>query len=86
MLVANSQKDGAYLARLLLDKGYGGYGTYRRLSTPNFWRLQCLDIFHGVSLVPTDLNGMSSIMEAIQIASPDGMYNSGNRLAELRED
>jgi GDPmannose 4,6-dehydratase len=59
----------------LLDKGYEVYGTYRRLSTPNFWRLQSLDIFHRVALVPTDLSDMGSIMEAIQIASPDEIYN-----------
>ena len=29
-------QDGAYLAGFLLDKGYTVYGTYRRLSTPNF--------------------------------------------------
>ncbi|HWR71493.1 MAG TPA: GDP-mannose 4,6-dehydratase, partial [Dehalococcoidia bacterium] len=33
-------QDGSYLAQLLLSKGYKVYGTYRRLSTPNFWRLQ----------------------------------------------
>jgi len=39
-------QDGAYLAKFLLDKGYEVYGTYCRLSTPNFWRLEYL----GVSL------------------------------------
>jgi GDPmannose 4,6-dehydratase len=33
-------QDGAYLAKLLLDKGYEVFGAFRRLSTPNFWRLQ----------------------------------------------
>jgi len=37
-------QDGAYLAKLLLQKGYEVYGCYRRTSTPNFWRLQFLDI------------------------------------------
>ena len=32
-------QDGAYLARLLLDKGYRVYGTFRRTSSVNFWRL-----------------------------------------------
>ena len=39
-------QDGAYLAQLLLSKGYKVYGTYRRLSTPNFWRLQELEIIN----------------------------------------
>ena len=33
-------QDGAYLARLLLDKGYAVYGTYRRTSSVNFWRIE----------------------------------------------
>lgn len=35
-------QDVAYLSKFLLGKGYEVYGTYRRLSTPNFWRLQYL--------------------------------------------
>ena len=37
-------QDGAYLARFLLEKDYKVYGTFRRSSTPNFWRLNYLDI------------------------------------------
>jgi len=32
-------QDGAYLSKLLLDKGYEVFGIFRRISTPNFWRL-----------------------------------------------
>ena len=45
LITGISGQDGAYLAKFLLDKGYDVFGTYRRLSTPNFWRLQYLDIF-----------------------------------------
>jgi GDPmannose 4,6-dehydratase len=41
-------QDGAYLAEFLLNNGYKVYGTYCRLSTPNFWRLQYLNIFGKV--------------------------------------
>lgn len=68
-------QDGAYLARLLLDKGYKVFGTYRRLSTPNFWRLQYLDIFDKVTLVPADLIDDASIGEAIRISEPDELYH-----------
>jgi GDPmannose 4,6-dehydratase len=44
LITGISGQDGAYLAKFLLNKGYEVYGTYRRLSTPNFWRLQYLDI------------------------------------------
>ena len=48
-------QDGSYLAKLLLDKGYQVFGTYRRLSTPNFWRLRYLNIFNRVKSIPADL-------------------------------
>lgn len=68
-------QDGAYLANLLLEKGYEVYGTYRRLSTPNFWRLQSLGIFEKIYLVPADLLDSSSIIEAIEVSKPDEVYH-----------
>jgi GDPmannose 4,6-dehydratase len=68
-------QDGSYLAKFLLDKGYEVYGTYRRLSTPNFWRLQYLDIVEKVNLIPADLIDAGSILEAIEIARPDEVYH-----------
>jgi len=68
-------QDGAYLARFLLEKGYDVYGTYRRLSTPNLWRLQYLDIFEKVNLIPADLLDSASISEAIKVSEPDEVYN-----------
>jgi len=68
-------QDGSYLASFLLGKGYKVYGTYRRLSTPNFWRLQYLDIFDKVKLISTDLVDSGSIAEAIIISEPDEIYH-----------
>ena len=48
-------QDGAYLANLLVNKGYRVYGVYRRLSTPNFWRLHHLGIFDKIELIPADI-------------------------------
>ena len=48
-------QDGAYLAKFLIGKGYKVFGTYRRLSTPNFWRLHYLQIFDKVNLIPGDI-------------------------------
>ena len=52
-----SGQDGAYLAQLLLEKGYIVYGTFRRTSSVNFWRIQELGIdkhpdlqFHDVAV------------------------------------
>jgi GDPmannose 4,6-dehydratase len=68
-------QDGAYLALFLLNKGYEVYGTYRRLSTPNFWRLQYLGIYDKVYLIPLDLSDASSIIEALKISQPDEVYH-----------
>jgi len=68
-------QDGAYLARFLLEKGYDVFGTYRRLSTPNFWRLQYLKIFEQLELLPVDLLDSFSIIESIKISEPDEIYN-----------
>jgi GDPmannose 4,6-dehydratase len=68
-------QDGAYLAKFLLDKGYQVFGTFRRLSTPNFWRLQYLDTFEKVTLIPADLLDASSIIEAIKVSQPDEIYH-----------
>lgn len=68
-------QDGAYLAKFLLERGYKVFGTYRRLSTPNFWRLQYLGIFKKINLIPADLLDSSSLMEAIKISDPDEVYN-----------
>ena len=68
-------QDGAYLAKFLLEKGYDVYGTYRRLSTPNFWRLQSLNIFNKINLISADLYDMSSLIEAVNISKPDEIYN-----------
>jgi len=68
-------QDGAYLSQFLLKKGYKVFGTYRRLSTPNFWRLQYLNIFDELELIPCDLIDSSSLIEALQISKPDEIYN-----------
>ncbi|HCC23178.1 TPA: GDP-mannose 4,6-dehydratase [Candidatus Falkowbacteria bacterium] len=68
-------QDGAYLAEFLLNKGYRVYGTYRRLSTPNFWRLQSLKIFEQVNLIPADLLDSASILRALKISNPDEIYH-----------
>lgn len=68
-------QDGAFLAKFLLDKNYKVYGTYRRVSTPNFWRLQYLEIFDKINLIPVELNDPSSVSEAIKISDPDEIYN-----------
>lgn len=68
-------QDGAYLADFLLKKGYKVYGGYRRISTPNFWRLEYLGIKDRVELVPFDLLDQASIIFRISKIQPDEIYN-----------
>ena len=68
-------QDGAYLAKLLLEKKYKVFGTYRRLSTPNFWRIQHLGIFDQIELISFDLMDQSSIINVLAKTKPDEVYN-----------
>ncbi len=68
-------QDGAYLSQLLLKKGYKVFGTFRRVSTPNFWRLQTLDVFNKIHLISADLLDMGSLLEATKVSDPDEIYN-----------
>jgi GDPmannose 4,6-dehydratase len=70
-------QDGAYLARLLLDKGYTIYGTYRRTSSVNFWRIEELGIQNhpNLHLVEYDLTDLGSSIALVQKVQPDEIYN-----------
>jgi GDPmannose 4,6-dehydratase len=70
-------QDGAYLAQLLLEKGYHVTGTFRRSSSVNFWRIAELGIEHhpNLSLVEYDLTDLSSSIRLIESARPDEVYN-----------
>lgn len=68
-------QDGAYLAQLLLDKGYRVVGLHRRSSTTNTWRLQELGVLDKIELVEGDLGDSSSLEAAIDHSEPDEVYN-----------
>ena len=70
-------QDGAYLAQLLLDKGYAVYGAYRRTSSVNFWRLQELGLesHPRLHLVEYDLTDQGATIALVQKVQPDEIYN-----------
>lgn len=70
-------QDGAYLAELLLEKGYEVYGTYRRSSSMNFWRIEELGIQNNpnLHLLEYDLNDQTSNIRLIDKVRPDEIYN-----------
>ena len=70
-----SGQDGAFLAKQLLERGYEVFGTYRRVSSPNFWRLTYLGIEKSVHLVPCDILDGTSVFRVIKTVHPDYIYN-----------
>lgn len=70
-------QDGAYLAELLLNKGYTVVGTFRRVVTTNFWRIEELGIRNhpNLHLEEFDLTDMGSAIRLIQRVEPDEIYN-----------
>lgn len=70
-------QDGAYLAQLLLEKGYAVYGTYRRTSSVNFWRIEELGIQNhpNLHLVEYDLTDLGASIALVQKVQPDEIYN-----------
>lgn len=70
-------QDGAYLAELLLNKGYKVYGTYRRTASVNFWRIEELDIrnHENLHLIEYDLTDQSNSIRMVSEIQPDEIYN-----------
>ena len=70
-------QDGAYLAQLLLDKGYTVYGAYRRTSSVNFWRIDELGIQNHpqLHLVEYDLTDLGASIALVQKVQPTEIYN-----------
>ncbi|CAI3788080.1 GDP-mannose 4,6-dehydratase [Pseudomonas sp. MM227] len=70
-------QDGAYLTQLLLEKGYTVYGTYRRTSSVNFWRLEELGVagHANLHLVEYDLTDLSASIRLLQNTEATEVYN-----------
>lgn len=68
-------QDGAYLAKLLLDKGYEVFGAYRRSASTNAWRLAELGVEKDVRLEPFDLVEFSNILRTVERIHPTEIYN-----------
>jgi GDPmannose 4,6-dehydratase len=70
-------QDGAYLGRLLLQKGYKVYGLTSRRAASTMWRLEFLGIANEIELIDGDLTDLPSIVRAINRARPTEVYNLG---------
>lgn len=70
-------QDGAYLAQFLLGQGYTVFGVLARRATSTVWRLEELDVLDRVHLLEGDLSDLASLIQAVQAAQPDEVYNLG---------
>ncbi len=70
-----SGQDGAYLAELLLKKGYIVYGTSRDAQISSFRNLKFLAIREKVKLESVALNDFRSVLQALIKIKPDEIYN-----------
>ncbi|WP_211444575.1 GDP-mannose 4,6-dehydratase [Collimonas humicola] len=70
-------QDGAYLAKLLLDKDYKVYGLLARRSSDTLWRLRELGILERLQFIEGDLADATSAIRAVCQARPDEIYNLG---------
>ena len=70
-------QDGAYLAKFLLDKGYRVFGTYRRGSSVNFWRIEELGIeaHPQLTLAEYDLTDLSTSIRLLEASKATEVYN-----------
>jgi GDPmannose 4,6-dehydratase len=75
LVIGISGQDGAYLAQLLLSKGYEVYGTSRDHEVGSFKNLQTLGIKDQVKLTSMVTSDFRSVLTALQKADADEIYN-----------
>src|ERR1700761_4940123 len=70
-------QDGAYLSKLLLQRGYTVHGLLARRGSDSLWRLRELGIDGDVRYLDGDLVDVTSLIRAMESAKPDEVYNLG---------
>jgi GDPmannose 4,6-dehydratase len=70
-----SGQDGAYLAKLLLDKGYEVIGTSRDAQIGSFGNLDRLGIREKIRLESMAPNDFRSVLQVVRRSAPDEIYN-----------
>ena len=68
-------QDGAYLAQLLLGKGYQVHGVLARRSTDTLWRLRHLGVENDVHLMDGDITDLSSMIRIVEQSKAQEIYN-----------
>ncbi len=77
MITGVTGQDGAYLSKLLLEKGYKVFGLLARRSSNTTWRLRYLGVEADINYVEGDLTDQSSLIRALSHFAVDEVYNLG---------
>ena len=80
-----SGQDGAYLARLLLDKGYEVYGTSRDADGTKFSNLETLGIRDRISTMSMTLNDFGNVLQVLNRTQPDEVYTGISHMGSSDE-
>ena len=70
-----SGQDGAYLAKLLLEKGYLVYGGSRDAQMASFRNLSLLNIRENVQFISINIHDFRSVLQTLLKIKPDEVYN-----------
>jgi GDPmannose 4,6-dehydratase len=77
MITGITGQDGAYLSKLLIEKGYEVYGAFRRTSDLHLNRLKYLGVDEKIQYLPLELLEFTNLYKAIDKYQPDEVYNLG---------
>ena len=72
-------QDGAYLSRLLIDRGYEVHGTSRDAAHASLARLDALGVRDGVRLHSMAPGDFRSVLQVLALVRPDEVYDLGGQ-------
>jgi GDPmannose 4,6-dehydratase len=75
LIIGITGQDGAYLAQLLLKKGYKVYGGYRRSANTYYDNLRYLNVSEQIEMLPLEMLEISNIIRVLEYCKPDEVYN-----------
>ncbi|MFZ5427901.1 MAG: GDP-mannose 4,6-dehydratase [Thermodesulfobacteriota bacterium] len=75
LIIGATGQDGAYLAKLLLDKGYAVAGTSRDAQVANTATLEALGVADKVAIHSASLTDFRGLWQVIEKVGPDEIYN-----------
>lgn len=75
LVIGVSGQDGAYLANLLIDKGYDVIGTTRGLESSSFNNLKQLGLLNKIEIISMPPSDLCSVKNVVQKVDPDEIYN-----------